>query len=156
MGDTVYLDDTEFHITGLSRGQVQLLDPTLRYPIYRVESRERFEQLLRADSRNASYTEFLPVDPDKADQDLRDVLAHGLMSEADKGQLSTLLRSGKSNSEIAGWLGRTYPSEIETLDLETGDIADYRTTEQGIDLEVIHSAAVSVAPYLSWISLNAS
>ena len=151
VGDTVYLDDTEFHITGLSRGQVQLLDPTLRYPIYRVESRERFEQLLRADSRNASYTEFLPVDPDKADQDLRDVLAHGLMSEADKGQLSTLLRSGKSNSEIAGWLGRTYPSEIETLDLETGDIADYRTTEQGIDLEVMDTEEKRLAMlYFRW------
>ena len=151
VGDTVYLDDTEFHITGLSRGQVQLLDPTLRYPIYRVESRERFEQLLRADSRNASYTEFLPVDPDKADQDLRDILAHGLMSEADKEQLSTLLRSGKSNSEIAGWLGRTYPSEIETLDLETGDIADYRTTEQGIELEVMDAEEKRMAMlYFRW------
>ena len=40
--------------------------------------------------RNAYYTEFLPIDPDKADQDLRDVLSHGLMDEADKQQLSTL------------------------------------------------------------------
>ena len=27
--------------------------------------------------------------------------------------------------------------EIETLDLENGDIADYRTTAQGIELEVL-------------------
>ena len=27
--------------------------------------------------------------------------------------------------------------EIETLNLETGDIADYRTTAQGIELEVM-------------------
>ena len=89
------------------------------------------------DSRNAYYTEFLPIDPDKADQDLRDVLAHGLMDEADKQQLSTLLQSGRSNSEIAYWLSRTYPREIETLDLENGDIADYRTTTQGMELEVM-------------------
>ena len=61
---------------------------------------EQFEQLLRADRRNAYYTEFLPIDPDKADQDLRDVLAHGLMDEANKKQIFTLLQSGRSNSEI--------------------------------------------------------
>ena len=69
-----------------------------RQPIYRAERKEQFEQLLRADRRNAYYTEFLPVDPDKADQDLRDVLVHGLMDEADKQQISTLLQSGRSNS----------------------------------------------------------
>ena len=31
---------------------------------------------------------------------MRDVLAHGLMDEADKKQISTLLQSGRSNSEI--------------------------------------------------------
>ena len=45
------------------------------------------------------------------------------MDEADKKQLSTLLQSGRSNSEIAYWLSRAYPREIETLDLENGDIA---------------------------------
>ena len=49
------------------------------------------------------------------------------MDEADKKQIFTLLQSGRSNSEIAYWLSRAYPREIETLDLETGDIADYRT-----------------------------
>ena len=51
------------------------------YPIYRAERKEQFEQLLRADRRNSYYTEFLPIDPDKAEQDLRDVLAHGLMDD---------------------------------------------------------------------------
>ena len=54
-------------------------------------------------SRNAYYTEFFPIDPDKADQDVRDVLAHGLMDEADKKQISTLLQSGRSNSEIVAY-----------------------------------------------------
>ena len=42
-----------------------------------AESRERFETLLREDARNEAITEFLPINPDTADQDLRDVLAHG-------------------------------------------------------------------------------
>uniref|UniRef100_UPI0035A8C16B Eco57I restriction-modification methylase domain-containing protein n=1 Tax=uncultured Gemmiger sp. TaxID=1623490 RepID=UPI0035A8C16B len=121
------------------------------YPIYRAERKEQFEQLLRADRRNAYYTEFLPIDPDKADQDLRDVLAHGLMDKADKQQLSTLLQSGRSNREIAYWLSRAYPREIETLDLETGDIADYRTTAQGIELEVMDAEEKRLAMlYFRW------
>ena len=64
-------------------------------------------------------------------------MAHGLMDEADKKKISTLLQSGRSNSEIAYWLSRAYSGEIETLNLETGDIADYRTTAQGIEREVM-------------------
>ena len=64
------------------------------------------------------------------------------MNEADKQQLSMLLQSGRSNREIAYWLSRAYPREIETLDLETGDIADYRTTAQGMELEVLDAEDV--------------
>ena len=137
VGDTVYIEDDAYQITELREDTVQLLPTGMVYPIYRAERKEQFEQLLRADRRNAYYTEFLPTDPDKADQDLRDVLAHGLMDEADKKKISTLLQSGRSNSEIAYWLSRAYSGEIETLNLETGDIADYRTTAQGIELEVM-------------------
>ena len=137
VGDTVYIEDDAYQITELREDTVQLLPTGMVYPIYRAERKEQFEQLLRADRRNAYYTEFLPIDPDKADQDLRDVLAHGLMDEADKQQVSTLLQSSRSNSEIAYWLSRNYPHEIETLNLETGDIADYRTTAQGMELEVL-------------------
>ena len=99
VGNTVYLDDRAHQITELREDTVQLLPTGMSYPIYRVESRERFEQLLRADNRNDFYTEFLPVNPDTADQDLRDVLAHGLIGAPDKAELSELLRTGKSNRE---------------------------------------------------------
>ena len=151
VGDTVYIEDDAYQITELREDTVQLLPTGMVYPIYRAERKEQFEQLLRADRRNAYYTEFLPIDPDKADQDLRDVLAHGLMDEADKQQLSTLLQSGRSNSEIAYWLSRNYPHEIETLNLETGDIADYRTTAQGIELEVLDAEEKRLAMlYFRW------
>ena len=151
VGDTVYIEDDAYQITELRDDTVQLLPTGMVYPIYRAERKEQFEQLLRADRRNAYYTEFLPIDPDKADQDLRDVLAHGLMDEADKKQISTLLQSGRSNSEIAYWLSRAYSGEIETLNLETGDIADYRTTAQGIELEVMDAEEKRLAMlYFRW------
>ena len=151
VGDTVYIEDDAYQITELREDTVQLLPTGMVYPIYRTERKEQFEQLLRADRRNAYYTEFLPTDPDKADQDLRDVLVHGLMDEADKQQLSTLLQSGRSNSEIAYWLSRAYFGEIETLNLETGDIADYRTTAQGMELEVMDAEEKRLAMlYFRW------
>ncbi len=151
VGDTVYIEDDAYQITELRDDTVQLLPTGMVYPIYRAEHKEQFEQLLRADRRNAYYTEFLPIDPDKADQDLRDVLVHGLMDEADKQQISTLLQSGRSNSEIAYWLSRAYFGEIETLNLETGDIADYRTTAQGMELEVLDAEEKRLAVlYFRW------
>ena len=70
MGDIVYLDDRPHQITELRDDTVQLLPTGMSYPIYRAESRERFEQLLREDNRNDFYTEFLPANLDTVDQDL--------------------------------------------------------------------------------------
>ena len=137
VGDIVYLDDRAHQITELRDDTVQLLPTGMSYPIYRAERQEQFEKLLRADNRNDFYTEFLPANPDAVDQDLRDVLAHGLIGEADKAELSQLLHNGKSNREVALWLSRAYPNIVETMDLETGDTADYRTMPEGIELEVL-------------------
>ena len=151
VGDTVYLDNQEYQITELREDTVQLLPSDMAYPIYRVESRERFETLLRADTRNETINEFLPVNPDTADQDLRDVLAHGLIGAPDKAELSELMRTGKPNSEIAQWLGRAFPGIVETMELETGDTADYRTTSEGIELEVLDADEKRLAMlYFRW------
>ena len=151
VGDTVYLDNQEYQITELREDTVQLLPPGMSYPIYRAESRERFETLLRADARNEAINEFLPVNPDTADQDLRDVLVHGLIGAPDKAELSELMRTGKPNREIAQWLGRAFPGIVETMELETGDTADYRTTSEGIELEVLDADEKRLAMlYFRW------
>ena len=67
-GDTVYLDDTAFVIERVGGLDVQLRDPSLRYPVFRAESRERFERLLQTDSRNGAITEFLPAELDLSEQ----------------------------------------------------------------------------------------
>ena len=151
VGDTVYLENQEYRITELREDTVQLLPTGMSYPIYRAESRERFEQLLQEDARNEVASEFLPLNPETADQDLRDVLAHGLIGAADKAELSKLLRSGKDNSEVALWLSRSYPDIVETMELETGDTADYRTTPEGIELEILDADEKRLAMrYFRW------
>ena len=137
VGDTVYLENQEYRITELREDTVQLLPTGMSYPIYRAESRERFEQMLREDARNEATTEFLPLNPETVDQDLRDVLVHGLIGAPDKEKLSELLRSGESNSDVSQWLSRAYSDIVETMELETGDTADYRTTPEGIELEIL-------------------
>ena len=52
IGDTVYLDDTAFLVEQITDREVQLRDPSLLYPIFRAENRDRFEQMLSADERN--------------------------------------------------------------------------------------------------------
>ena len=52
VGDTVYLGDTAFFIEEITDTHVNLRDPTLLYPISRVERRDTFEQMLAEDTRN--------------------------------------------------------------------------------------------------------
>jgi N12 class adenine-specific DNA methylase/adenine-specific DNA methylase len=69
IGDTVYLDDTAFEITEIGHFDVQLLDRTLAYPVFRSENRAAFEQKLRQDSRNNGL---LSAEPELADNELLD------------------------------------------------------------------------------------
>ena len=109
----------------------------MSYPIYRLEARESFEQSLRLDVRNDAITDFIPADPDKADQDLRDVLVHGLLDGQEKEKIAAMFHAGRSNREVVGWLGQNCQDMIETMELETGDTADYRTTATGISLDIL-------------------
>ena len=54
VGDTIYLEDTAYQITDIGLFDVQLRDPSLAYPVFRAESKERFEDMLRRDPRNAT------------------------------------------------------------------------------------------------------
>ena len=52
VGDTVYLGGSTFLIEEITDTHVTMRDPTLLYPISRVERRETFEQMLAEDVRN--------------------------------------------------------------------------------------------------------
>ncbi len=103
VGDFVFLEDTEYRITDLQRGYVQLNDPALAYPIYRTESKEQFERAIRQDPRNSAITDYLPADLDQFSPDLREVLTGegGLLDTAAKEDIAALLRSGAGNPAVA-------------------------------------------------------
>ena len=69
VGDTVYLENQEYRITELREDTVQLLPTGMSYPIYRAESRNRFEQMLREDARNEATTAPQPLNPETVDQE---------------------------------------------------------------------------------------
>ncbi len=136
VGDTVYLDDKPFVIENIGTLDVQLRDPSLRYPVFRSESIERFERLLQYDLRNGPITEFFSADLEKADADLREVLTSGLLTDRDKMYISGWLRSGEGNTHIEKRLSDTLAGRTETMELITGETADYYASTTGIEVEI--------------------
>ena len=138
VGDTVYLEDTAYRITGVTDWNVELIDPTMLYPIFRAESRFNFERLLHQDARNGPITEFLPADLDLTDTDLQDALVGdgGLLEQRDKEIVAGWLRSGEGNTRVAQRLSETYAGTAETMTLLTGEEADYFATTTGFELDI--------------------
>jgi N12 class adenine-specific DNA methylase len=136
VGDTVYLDDKPFEITGIGNVDVQLRDPALSYPIFRAESRENFERLLRRDSRNGPMTDFLATDLKHVDADLREALTSGLLGQEDKQTLAGLFRSREGNARVARWLSETCAGTAETMELITGETADFFADTKGFEVEI--------------------
>ena len=56
VGDTVTIQGTQFRITDIGPFDVQLLDPTLLYPVFRSESHESFERLMAEEKAQAAPT----------------------------------------------------------------------------------------------------
>ncbi len=63
VGDTVYLEDTAYQITDIGLFDIQLRDPTLSYPVFRAESKEHFEDMLRRDPRNVTGKQEIVLEP---------------------------------------------------------------------------------------------
>ena len=136
-GSIVYLENQEYQITELREDTVQLLPSGMAYPIFRTERLERFEQLLKNDLRNGSITEYLYANTEKVDQDLRQVVGSGLLTWQDKAYISRWLRNGEGNTEISKRLSELYSGREETMDLVTGNIADFRTFTTGMEIEIL-------------------
>ena len=91
------LENQEYQITELRADTVQLL--SFRPWLTQSSGPKVGNGLRRCCARMPATRpspEFLPINPDTADQDLRDVLAHGLIGAPDKAEISELLRSGES------------------------------------------------------------
>ena len=136
VGDTVYLDNKPFEITDIGTSDVQLRDPALAYPIFRAESRENFERLLRQDSRNGSITEFLAADLEHTDADLREALTSGLLKQPDKENIAGYFRENGGNTRVAQHLSQTYAGTSDTMELTTGDTTDFFATTTGFEVDI--------------------
>lgn len=87
VNDIVYLDDAEFRITEISEREVQLLDPTLVYPIFRVENKETFHHLLEQDDRNAKYYPDMPYRT-TTEPNLQEIVTSEQVNESEPSKLS--------------------------------------------------------------------
>ncbi len=141
VGDTVYLDGTRFVIAEVRDSGVQLSDPALAYPIFRSESKETFERLLRRDERNSQITDYLSTDHDSSDGDLWEVLTaeDGLLPPKERDTISSWLGAGDGNKQIAQLLSEMLTDRVETMELETGETADYFTSAAGIEINILDS-----------------
>ncbi len=120
----------------LAASDVQLRDPALAYPIFRAESRENFESLLRRDSRNGPITEFLAADLEHTDADLRDALTSGLLEQRDKEHIAGYFRENEGNTRVAQRLSETYAGTSDTMELTTGETADFFATTTGFEVDI--------------------
>ena len=135
VGDTVYLDNTPFEITEVGALNVQLRDPALRYPVFRAESRENFEWLLRRDERNAAITDYLPAR--SRNDDLRDLLMNGILTPDIRDEVRELFRQGEGNAAIGAYLSNVFAaSDADTMTLEDGTEADFITSRSGFQAQV--------------------
>ena len=148
VGDTVYLDNTPFEITEVGALNVQLRDPALRYPVFRAESRENFERLLRRDERNAAMTDYLPAR--NRNDDLRDLLMNGILTPDIRDEVRELFRQGEGNAAIGAYLSNVFAaSDADTMTLEDGSEADFITSRSGFQAQV-HGEKGVHALGLSW------
>ena len=135
VGDTVYLDNTPFEITEVGALNVQLRDPALRYPVFRAESRENFERLLRRDERNAAITDYLPAR--NRNDDIRDLLMNGILTPDIRDEVRELFRQGGGNAAIGAYLSNVFAaSDADTMTLEDGTEADFITSRSGFQAQV--------------------
>ena len=131
-----YLDNKPFAITDIGTSDVQFRDPALAYPIFRAESRENFENLLRRDSRNGPITEFLTTDLGHTDADLREALTSGLLEQRDKEHIAGYFRENEDNTRVAQRLSDTYAGTSDTIELTTGETADFFATTTGFEVDI--------------------
>ena len=137
VGDTVYLEDRGYVITDINLFDVQLQDPTQAYPILRSEPKDYFEAMLWKDPRNGPITEFLSADPSRINEDFREALTSGLLSERDKDYISGWLRSGESNTRIAQRLSEQFAGQTDTFMLKTGEHADYFASTVSMEVHIL-------------------
>lgn len=78
----------------------------------------------------------------------REALTSGLLTDRDKERIATWLRSGLGNTPIGNRLAEQFADRAETMQLITGETADYFTSTTGMEVKV-HDK-FSSGQYMGW------
>ena len=140
IGDMVYMEGGKpYLISDISETEVRLSDPEHqppRLPLHRSEPIARFEQLLLRDARNRPFTDYLASDLDEVNADLRDALVLGLLDGRSMNRVTQWFRDGAGNHDVADRLSEACAGEAESIELTTGEAADYFTDANGLTVEI--------------------
>ena len=95
------------------------------------EDAEKYLSQLDPQSKSADLERF--------DPDLREVLTGegGLLDSEGKTAIAELFQSGAGNQAVARYLSEQFSGVVETMQLETGDTADYRAFEKGLEVKIL-------------------
>ena len=81
-------------------------------------------------------TDFLATDLKHVDADLREALMSGLLGQEDKQTLAGLFRNREGNARVARWLSKACAGTAETMELITGETADFFADTKGFEVEI--------------------
>ena len=79
-----------------------------------------------------------PTPPEAINTDLREVLTGkgGLLDDAEKALLSQHFRDGANDGQIASYLAGAFTGAAETMELQTGDTADFFGSAGGLEVNI--------------------
>ena len=133
VGDTVYLEDRAFEISGITPSEVQVFDKAIAPPIMTSVSIMRFEWLLRQDPRNLPASDFLSTDTSRVRDDTRKILTDWLLSSDERDIISRWFRSGEGNIQIAGHIAEMLYSRADSVEIPGNPaVVSYFTDSEGV------------------------
>ncbi len=110
--------------------------------------RNPFIQQMMADAERVAQEDIAPVQPmtndflatQEVNDDMRDVLMNGILPPGERETVFSMFRMETKNAEIAAYLsGRLENADAGTMEMETGETADFFTSRDGFEI-VLHDS----------------
>lgn len=156
--DVVYLDGgAAYIITNIGhRVHLELAagQDVTGVPAGQSMSRASFERELERNPKNRHFTDYLAADLQAVDDDMVDVLENGLLDVQTKATIADLLGKGATNGDIANIIIQACGTDANTMELETGDTADFFTNVDGIQVDILDKFATKKS--MSWLEVAAA
>jgi N12 class adenine-specific DNA methylase len=100
-----------------------------------------------------AFVDFRAANLEETNGDLIDVLENGLLPQEEKDSVQILLGTELeyTNNDAAKVFSRAYKDKTETMTLQTGHTADYRTSENGLGIEILDKYDTTL--FFSWADI---